>query len=99
MTITRNKFKAGNPGRPKGASNKVTKPLRQIISDFLSANFETIQTDFKKLPPRDRAKVYSDLLQYGIPKLSSSSMEIDFNKFSDDQLDEIIDKITKTAIK
>jgi Family of unknown function (DUF5681) len=88
------KGQSGNPkGKPPGTKNKVINPLRQIISDFLEQNFETIQADFKKLPPKDRAKVYSDLLQYGLPKLQTTSLDIDFNNCTDEQLDYLLDQL------
>lgn len=64
-------------GREKGTPNKITAQLREMISDFLTENFETVQQDFKELKPFERAKVYSDLLQYGLPKLQSVSLEIE----------------------
>lgn len=63
-------------GRAKGTPNKLTKELRTMISDFLQENFETIKGDYAKLSPKDRSKLYCDLLQYGLPKLQSTSIDI-----------------------
>ena len=63
------KGKTNNPnGRPAGSPNKVTKELRTIINDFLNDNIEKVQKDFSKLQPRDRVRLFIDLLQYAIPK-------------------------------
>ena len=67
---------SGNPtGKPPGAKKKTTRQLREVISGFLNDKFETIVGDFDKLPPKDRAKLYCDLLQYGLPKLQNIQME------------------------
>jgi hypothetical protein len=90
--------KSGNPeGKPMGAKNKIGLQLRETITDFLSENFEKIVEDFSSLKPRDRVKLYCDLLQYGLPKLQSVSLGFDFEKLTDEQLDEIIERLKQTA--
>lgn len=85
---------SGNPnGRPKGAGNKTTIELRKLISNFLDEQFYDLVKNYKKLEPKDRIKVYTDLLQYGLPKLQATSNEISFEKLSEDQLDEIINRL------
>ena len=73
---------SGNPdGRPIGSANKTSLQLREAITDFLETNFEKIRTDFEDLKPKDRAKLYCDLLQYGLPKLQAIHGEnSDINK-------------------
>lgn len=94
------KGNSGNPaGKPKGAKNKVTLQLRELITQFLEERFETIVSDFKKLEPKERVKFYCDLLQFGLPKLQSTSTEIEFEKLTDEQLDEIIERLKKSAIQ
>ena len=91
---------SGNPaGKPKGAKNKVTLQLRELITQFLEEKFETIVSDFKKLEPKERVKFYCDLLQFGLPKLQSVSTEIEFEKLTEEQLDEIIERLKKSAIQ
>ena len=91
---------SGNPaGKPKGAKNKVTLQLRELITQFLEERFETIVSDFKKLEPKERVKFYCDLLQFGLPKLQSVSTEIEFEKLTEEQLDEIIERLKKSAIQ
>ena len=71
------KFQKGNTGKPKGAKNKVGLALRETISDFLTDNFTKIEKDFSKLSPKDRARLYCDLLQYGLPKLQSVNLGVE----------------------
>ena len=85
---------SGNPtGRPKGVKNKTSEVLRNFVSNFLEDKFIGVVKDYKKLDPKDRIKVYTDLLQYGLPKLQSVSNEISFEELTDEQLDKIIEKL------
>ena len=89
---------SGNPaGKPKGIINKVHNKLRESITAFLEDEFENVKKDFKDLEPKDRLKFYTDLMQYGIPKLQATSLEIDFDKMSEEQLDEIIERLKNSA--
>lgn len=83
---------SGNPeGRPKGATNRTSTQLREMITDFLENNFEKIVNDFTELKPKDRVKLYCDLLQYGLPRLQGVQLETDFERLPDDQLQAIIE--------
>lgn len=86
---------SGNPkGRPKGAKNKIGIDLRDLISQFLSDEFSTVVDDFRKLQPRERIRVYTDLLQYGLPKLQSVSLESQLEQLTDEQLSAIIEHLS-----
>ena len=85
---------SGNPsGRPKGAGNKTTFQLREMITGFLENHFEAVVRDFGDLQPRERVKLYCDLLQYGLPKLQTVQLESEFDTLSDCQLQTIIDRL------
>ena len=56
-------------GRPKGALNKSGKELRELISNFLVENFEEVQSSFANLEPKEKIKVYCDLLVFAVPRL------------------------------
>ena len=93
------KGKTGNPnGRPKGAKNKVNLELRESIGEFLNGEFAKLKRDFRLLSPRDRMKFFSDLLPYAVPRLQNTSLEMDFEQFSDTQLDEIIQRIKTESL-
>ena len=90
--------KSGNPnGRPKGSKNKIGADLRERVVSFLSEEFETVKCDFKKLKPRERVRLYCDLLQYGLPKLQSVSLEAQLERLTDEQLNELLERIIKTS--
>jgi hypothetical protein len=66
------KGNTNNPaGRPKGKPNKVTKELRERISDFLSGNWEQVEKDFQSLEPEKKIMIYEKLLQFTLPRLQS----------------------------
>jgi dsRNA-specific ribonuclease len=69
------KFKpgrSGNPkGRPKGASNKEVKELRDRINQLLDDNFEQVLQDFKALDPKDRVQSYIKMMEFSLPRLKS----------------------------
>ena len=91
------KGQSGNPeGRPKGSHNRVGKDLRERVVNFLSDEFTTVQNDFKKLKPRDRVRLYCDLLQYGLPKLQSVTLEAQLERMTDDQLNDLFKRLRAT---
>jgi Family of unknown function (DUF5681) len=94
------KGKSGNSsGRPRGSKNKVDEDLRASISNFLSGEFDSLRTDFKKMNPKDKMKFFTDLLPYAIPRLQNTSLEMDFERLSDDELDTIIESLKADALK
>lgn len=89
---------SGNPkGKPPGAVNKNTKELRETVSNFLLSNFEQVVKDFKQLPPKDRTRLYCDLLQYGLPRLQNVSMDLEFEQMTEQELDRIINELKQSA--
>lgn len=92
------KGQSGNPsGKPKGSKNKIDAELRDFISKFLRKEFSTVKQEFKNLSARDKLKFYTELLNYGLPKLQSTTLGINFDDFTDEQLSQIIDELTKRA--
>jgi hypothetical protein len=88
------KGKTNNPnGRPKGKPNKVSTDLRKWINDFIDDNRTQIKKDWLKLDPKDRITLFEKLLKYSLPTLQSTSMDISFEKMTDEQLDAVIDRL------
>lgn len=90
------KGKTNNPnGRPKGKPNKITQDVRGWLSAVIDKNRKQMERDLKALEPKDRLQMLEKLMQYVVPKQQAVSTEIDFTKLSDDQLDAVIDQLTK----
>ena len=94
-------FKQGESGnktgRPKGKPNKVTGNLREWINDFINGNREQVEADFKALEPKDRIVMFEKLLKYTLPTLQATSLTADFEKMTDEQLDEIINRLKNSS--
>lgn len=54
-----------------------------------------MERDIESLEPKDRLQMLEKLMQYIVPKRQAVSADVDFNKLSDEQLDEIINGLTK----
>ena len=88
---------SGNPnGRPKGSIDRSSQLLKECIKKFLLNQFEIIKKDFDQLSPKDRVRLYIDLLAYTVPKVQSVEFESGFESLPDDQLDYIIEHLKKT---
>jgi hypothetical protein len=84
-------------GRPTGSKNVAGAGLRNLISDFLQENFEQVTSDFAQLEPKDKIKIFIDLLQYSVPKLQSTNVTNDLEQqlevLSDEQLESLMNRI------
>ncbi|MBD1434859.1 hypothetical protein H8B06_18695 [Sphingobacterium sp. DN00404] len=87
------KGQTNNPGgRPKGAKNKVTREVKEVIKSITSEYFNngSFDKDFKRLDPKDRVQVIERLLKYHIPTLSS----VDAKVYSNQELEEKVGQMT-----
>ena len=89
------KFEKGNPGKPKGAKNKINTQMRDLIQKLFDDNYQAIQEDLEALEAKDRLKFLSDLLPYLLPKLQSTthSQELNFDSMTEEELDILINRI------
>lgn len=69
--------------------------MRGWLTAIIAKNRKQMEKDLKKLEPKDRLQILEKLMQYVVPKQQAVSTEIDFTKLSDDQLDAVIDQLTK----
>ncbi len=81
-------------GRKKGTPNKATKTAKEWIVQTLSANWEQMKSDLKVLEPKERLQLLFKLLEYVTPKQRETSNNIKFEDLTDEEMDELIDKLT-----
>ncbi|MDR1348368.1 MAG: hypothetical protein LBJ63_08110 [Prevotellaceae bacterium] len=93
--MTRKKGTQKTGGRTKGVPNKVTTDLRTWIHDLLNSNRQQIDKDIKQLEPQQRVMLFEKLLSYAIPKMQSVEAKIDIEQLTDEQINLIINEITK----
>ena len=69
---------SGNPkGRPKGALNKSTLSVRDLLSKAHAQNFEAIVQQIDELTLKERLQFNRDILPYIAPKLSNVQIQED----------------------
>jgi hypothetical protein len=62
----------GNSGKPKGATSKQNKAIRERFKMLIDNNLDQIQDDLQKLDPKDRVHAIISLSAFVIPKLKST---------------------------
>lgn len=97
MAKTETSFKKGQGGRKQGSPNKITVNLREWVNSFIDDNREQIKADWIALEPKDRIVMFEKLLKYSLPTLQATSLTTDFEKLSDEQLDEIINRLKQSS--
>ena len=76
---------SGNPnGRPKGALNKTTLSVRDILSKAHAKNFESIMLQIDEMTLKERLQFNRDILPYIAPKLQS--LEVNESAMTYDEL-------------
>jgi hypothetical protein len=80
-----------NPnGRPKGKANRTTDELRSLLAEFIDKNMGSLQADFDKLEAKDRLNFIERLLKHILPSPMG-----ELERLSDEQLDELINRLKK----
>ena len=62
------KFRTGNDGRPRGATNKTTRDLRRFITNFLNDKAHEIPTLWDTLDDKDKLSLFMHLSRLVLPK-------------------------------
>lgn len=70
------KFEAGNPGKPKGATNKTTKAAKELFVQIMEGEVDNIKASLDKIRLKDPA-LYLQTLSKFYPYYMPKKMEID----------------------
>ena len=84
-------------GRQAGTPNKASNQVKEVVESLLTdpSNVDRLKVEFSKLSGRDFLKAWTDLMPYVVPRLQSASLDIDLDKLSPEQIDELYEKIMK----
>lgn len=93
-------FKKNDPrinrsGRPPKAINKIARPVKESIAEFLNEKFEELPRIWAQLKPMEQARLIVDLMPYVVPKLQATTLDgnINLSGLSEAELDQIALKL------
>lgn len=95
MARQKNDGKGRLGGRVKGTPNKVTASVKDWIAQVIDKNRRQMERDIKALEPKERLQMLEKLMSYVVPKQQAMSANIDLTKLSDEQLNILVDELTK----
>ena len=64
-------------GRELGTPNKVTKELKEVLSEVVNNELANVKELLSTLTPKERLDVVIKLLPYITPKLKETTLEVD----------------------
>ncbi len=82
-------------GRIKCTSYRTTASIREWLVNLIGKNQKQIEKDLKELEPMARLNIITKILPFAVPKMQEVNATIDIDKITDEQLDMVIDEITK----
>lgn len=72
MSFRKGHKKAG--GRTKGTPNQITRPIKELIHNFCSDNWNKFLIETNNLTGIEYTKTYLSLLEYSLPKLARAEI-------------------------
>ena len=83
-------------GRKPGTPNRATRERRELISAFLDENWDDFKENYKNAEPKEKLKIYMEMIQYTTPKMASVEYKEKIHpKTFKDELDDISGELTR----
>lgn len=82
-------------GRAKGTPNKRNSTLKAWLAELIDGNREQVEADLKALKPLARLQMLEKMLSYVLPKMQSVSASVNFDKLTNEQLDQVVTEVTR----
>jgi len=92
------KFQKGNSGNPAGRPKSIREgqnEIREMLFNFMKANFNEVFTDLDTLSPKDRIRFYIQMLKHTEPRLAERAPMLNLDNATEEQLDDLIQRIHK----
>ena len=86
-------YKTG--GRRRGSANHITRLTRELLTDFMTENYDGFKDAMAQLPAIDFVRAYISIIKYVVPTLQSVSMEQ--NKSKQTTIEETLIKLSGEA--
>lgn len=85
-------------GRPKGSKNFLSSELRIRVHDVLNDHFtaNNLKVVIDSLEPKEKFQALLKLLEFALPKLRSVESTFDLDSLSEDQIQELYNRIAST---
>lgn len=93
MAFVKGDSRINRKGRPPRKPTDIT--LKERIFRFMDSHWEQIERDFMAMEPRERVQLFERFMAYKYPKPREMNLDIQMEHLSDDQLDEIANRIMK----
>jgi hypothetical protein len=72
-------FKKGNPGKPKGAENKITRAAKELFLSIMEGQVDHVKASLDKIRKKDPAR-YLEILSRFFPYFMPKKLEVDTPK-------------------
>ncbi|MCW3789469.1 hypothetical protein [Plebeiibacterium sediminum] len=82
-------------GRKKGTPNADNRQIKEFLTDLINDNRETIISDLEALEPKDRITILEKFMSYCVAKQKAVEQTINFDSLSENELNTIIDELSK----
>ena len=86
-------FVSGNPGRPKGAGNRISTLQKVRIDEVLTILSESLLDDISTMKPREKIELWKDLQEFIQPKLQRVAVDVET---PDDKITKITFEVVKS---
>ena len=88
------KGRTNNPkGKPKGTPTKKNRELREWVQKFLERKTYDLERSWKELKPEQKFALFEKLLGFALPKPQSIDLNVEMERLSEEQLDQIIERL------
>lgn len=68
---SKGRFGKGNAGKPKGASNTLTREIRGVLKEMMSGEIQNLPKYLNELEPKEKIEIIIKMLPFILPKVNT----------------------------